>query len=301
MLEAPPGVGYADPDIDEAMEDMIGRKLACDTTDCSPVPDVECKAGCLDCGRRWKCLGGRKLVVGTFNDSDEIHGPVVTWNIYSNIDHGIGDQVSCLHSLQWPPCASVFITRPRHHGWPSQSLIDKTRQAGCHVVPVGNPQSEYKDLEWRWSFSVAEKELIHDMNETIFTCYYLLKAIKKKHWTEDDPEQPTTFCSYFIKTACLWVGESNQQDGINVVKLCTKVIDWLMSCYHINRLPHYFVPDQLLIGHLSGDMRKEVIDWLESIKAGLPWLIQLQLQFIYLYCARMNRHGYHWTPEYMLK
>ena len=186
------------------------------------------------------------------------------------------DCVPCFVCLSWPTCASGFLSRPRKTGWPSKNLIDSTEQLGCHVVGVGHPQSDNKDIEWRWSFSVAEKELIYDMSDVMYDCMYLLKAIKKHHWRCADPDKPTTFCSYYIKTACLWVCETEPHD-VNVMELCRKVLAWLIFWYRTNTLPHYFIPNQNLIGHLSKDMCKEVYDWLLYIRSDL-WYVVLSCE-----------------------
>ena len=179
------------------------------------------------------------------------------------------DRVPCLISPSWPPCTSEFLTHPRPHGWPSQGLKDKIQQAGCHVVGVGHPPSDNKDTEWRWSFSVSEKELIHDMCDTIAGVMYLLKAVKKKHWNKDDPNKYTTFCSYYIKTACLWVCEETDQSNTAIMDLCRRVIDWLVTCYRTHTLPHYFIRGQNLIGQLSQALCKCVVMWLEWVKEEL--------------------------------
>lgn len=36
---------------------------------------------------------------------------------------------------EWPSCAMGWINREKPSGWPSQQLIDKVLQDGCHVVP----------------------------------------------------------------------------------------------------------------------------------------------------------------------
>ena len=36
---------------------------------------------------------------------------------------------------EWPSCAKEWPSRDRPSGWPSQKLIDKVMQDGCHVVP----------------------------------------------------------------------------------------------------------------------------------------------------------------------
>ena len=182
------------------------------------------------------------------------------------------DAVPCLVSPSWPTYALDFPARPRSHDWPSRSLIHRIEQAGCHVVAVGHPQSDNKDIEWRWSFSVAERELIHDMSDAMFGCMYVLKAIKKHYWRGTDPDKPTTFCSYYIKTACLWVCET-EPHNVNVMELCRKVLAWLIFCYRTNTLPHYFIPNQNLIGHLSKDMCKELYDWLLYIRSDLWYMV----------------------------
>ena len=53
------------------------------------------------------------------------HGPACTGPVVpSQPDLGDADHVYCFHSPSWPPCASLFPTHHRPHGWPSQTLID---------------------------------------------------------------------------------------------------------------------------------------------------------------------------------
>ena len=221
------------------------------------------------------------FVAGIVTATHVAHGPAATGLAApSHPDKGKADHVYCLHCPSWPPCTSEFLTRPRPHGWPSQSLIDKIQQAGCHVVGVGHPHSDNKDIEWRWSFSVAEKELIHDMCDTMAGVMYLLKAVKKKHWTKEDLDKPTTFCSYYIKTACLWVCEETDQSNTAIMDLCRQVIDWLVTYYRTHTLPHYFIRGQNLIGHLSQDMCKEVHDWLVCVRDDLCRMILSSVEMV---------------------
>ena len=165
---------------------------------------------------------------------------------------------------------------PDPHGWPSQELIGYIEQAGCHVVGVGHPESslEDKQVEWRWSFSIAERELIHNFTDDMAACMYLLKAFKNKYWNDDN--EPSIFCSYFFKTACLWVFERTQQDESDAISLCRQVFDWLISCYEKGFLPHYFIPEQNLIGHILDETKRlgEITHWLENLKSNI-WIIVL--------------------------
>ena len=214
-------------------------------------------------------LCSKEFVQSFVGKKQEIHGPAATGLAFkTHPKMGMIDFVKCLHCLNWPPCASGFLTRPRPHGWPSQSLIDKIQQAGCHAVGVGHPHSDNKDTEWRWSFSVAERELIHFLSTSMFECMYVLKAIKKLKW-KNNAKENTPFCSYFIKTACLWNAELVPSHENSNIHLCIQTLDWLIECYKNKQLPHYFIPKQNLIGHLSNDLCKEAHDWLMDIRANI--------------------------------
>ena len=199
----------------------------------------------------------------------EIHGPATTKLQDINVKDSISmDYVQCLVCPSWPIAASEFFTRPRPSGWPSEQMIHQLKKAGCHVVGVGHPLSECKDIEWRWSFSVAERELAWDLNDTMIGCMSALKAIKQTHWNKTYPDSSTPFCSYFIKTACYWIYEHNTSSN-NIVTSCHEVLDWLISCYDVKYLPHYFIPNQNLIGHISDVICKDVHNWLVNLRADI--------------------------------
>ena len=237
----------------------------------------------------------------------EIHGPanVMTPNSKYNDGRLSLDVVPCLICPSWPQIASEFFTRPRPSGWPSEQMIRQLKKAGCHVVGVGHPLSECKDIEWRWSFSVAERELAWDLNDTMIGCMYALKAIKQTHWNKTYPDSSTPFCSYFIKTACYWSYEYNTSSD-NIVTSCYEVLDWLISCYGVKYLPHYFIPDQNLIGHISGVICKDVYDWLVDIRADIWCKIfsvspPLRL-FTEMYdvCSKLKLHSFTESNDYRM-
>ena len=192
-------------------------------------------------------------------------------------DLGLVDIVPCLTCDQWSMNTKRFFQRHRPHGWPSLDLLNRIKASGFHVVPVGHPKTPSKDLEWRMSFSVAERELILAVSDVKFGCMYLLKVIKKHHWKGKDSDlcpTPTLFCSYYIKTACLWIWEVTPED-VNTLELCRAVLDWLISCYHDNKLPHYFMPEQNLLDHITKDQCKEVSDWLVQIRSNLYTILSI--------------------------
>ena len=250
-LKAPPGVDYRDDVTKAALVDWPGRH--------------QTGTRRLDSGKFTACSV-------TDGSSIFIRGPALTSLLYPlNPSLGMEDRVLCLVCGQWPVKTNSFFHRHRPYGWPFRHLLNKIKASGCHVVPVGHPNSPYKTSEWRLSFSLAEKELILAVSDVKFGCMYLLKATKKRYWKGHDTElrqTPTLFCSYYIKTACLWVWEMTPED-VNTLELCRAVLDWLISCYHDNKLPHYFVPEQNLLDHINKYQCKEVSDWLIQIRSNL--------------------------------
>ena len=106
----------------------------------------------------------------TGNPDKEIHGPARTGlHVTGDSKFGKKDLVYCLACLLWPSIASEYMSRARNGGWPTQSTLETIQKDGCHVVPVGPPESRDKHLQWRWSFSLAEKCLCYSMNDPMQT------------------------------------------------------------------------------------------------------------------------------------
>ncbi|XP_071949583.1 uncharacterized protein [Antedon mediterranea] len=198
----------------------------------------------------------------------EINGPSVTQKHTVGSATKMRDKVFCFSCDSWPSSTADYFTRQKRSNWPSQDLLNEISRLDCHVVAVGRHNSDTKDIEWRLSFSVAERKLIHEMPAPVFGCMFALKAIKKKYILFDS-QQRKPFCSYFIKTACLWMCEKIPSKTDNIMDLTRKVIDWLIDCYKENNLPHYFIRQQNLIGHLSDVCRNKVIQKLATIKHDL--------------------------------
>ncbi|XP_033098209.1 uncharacterized protein LOC117102116 [Anneissia japonica] len=181
------------------------------------------------------------------------------------------DTILCMR-CQWSPRAREFFTRPRKN-WPSKALLDKMSKLDCFVVPCGPHETQLPDVEWRLSFSLHEKELLHEMPESHFKCMYVMKALKNKYVIYDDSAKPTPFCSYFVKTACLWMCERIPRTTCNIMELTRATLNWLIDCYQRRNLPHYFIPEQNLIKHLSTEC-DDVIARLTTIRKHL-WAMEM--------------------------
>ena len=218
------------------------------------------------------------FVAANLVQGDEIHGPAST-GVVSRVQPSLGerDSVPCLFSPSWPPCSLDYFSRQRA-SWPCDQVLCDIRRSGCHLVGVGHPTTVDRDKEWRWSFSIAERKLINDMHLIFAACMFALKAVKKEIWHPDlteNPSPPTAFCSYFVKTACLWVSECDEARGLLLfMPACRVVLDWLIAGYQNRYLPHYFIPKQNLIGHLQPDLCRQVTRSLIEVKDNL-WRLAL--------------------------
>ncbi|XP_033108468.1 uncharacterized protein LOC117110024 [Anneissia japonica] len=201
-----------------------------------------------------------------------VHGPALATCVDEGyLDSGTPmiDLVYCLKCQSWPPFTSGFFTRDRPNNWPSQELLNKIAGVNCLVVACGHTGSASKNTDWRLSFSIPERELIQEICEPYANCMFVLKAIKNRCFVYSDSDKPTPFCSYFIKTACLWMCETFSHKGYGQMDLIRKVLDWLIECYQNRNLPHYFVPKHNLIGQLKSKCCGDVRTKLEAIKSDL--------------------------------
>ncbi|VDI82457.1 Hypothetical predicted protein [Mytilus galloprovincialis] len=154
------------------------------------------------------------------------------------------DIAFCLRSKYLPQNVNSWAFRHRWQ-WPPHFVIDKIIQYGCLIVPIG-PKTVSDDISlWRFSFSVAEKMIVHSFNFTQYLCYGLLKLMLKRVINTHD-EVKDLLCSYFLKTALFWVSEEHDINRFQLTKLSycfslclSKLITWVNICY----CPNYFIPE----------------------------------------------------------
>ena len=113
------------------------------------------------------------------------HGPALERQALSEI-HMKTDDVFCLKAISWP-----------YNTW---DHLEKFRylKIPVFVVPVSHPRSASPELEWRWSFSLVEREILQSLTEEENASYGIFKALKSELFKE--PEGVSKLlCSYFIK------------------------------------------------------------------------------------------------------
>ena len=90
-----------------------------------------------------------------------IQGPSIEyWSEYNDRSESGTDTVPSIHCLFWPRGAREWLYRPRHCGWPTPADITRITDFGFHLVPIGYPLSSSKEMQWRVSYSIAERILV---------------------------------------------------------------------------------------------------------------------------------------------
>ena len=198
-----------------------------------------------------------------------IQGPSIeTWSEYMDRSESGVDQVPSIHCPFWPRGAEEWLQRPRRYGWPTPADITQITDFGCHLVAVGYPLSSSKEMEWRISFSVAERILVWSFNHVQIQCYAVMKIILKEFIKVRCSPSNYVLCSYFIKTFLFWkfeVTESTFWRADNFRACISFLLVEFTKCIRDRELPHYFFPSfNLLSVKLTREAQRELLPILET-------------------------------------
>ncbi|XP_052083346.1 uncharacterized protein LOC127720670 [Mytilus californianus] len=169
--------------------------------------------------------------------NSKIHGPCVT-DGDDNYDCAF-----CLKCDTWIFQAQPWVSRPRT-AWPSPELISKIISCGVLFVPIGYKGSINENIEWRISFSVAEKILIFSFSHTQLLCYAMLKILLKEI-VDKHEDLKGLLCSYFLKTLMFWISEETDPYAWrpdNLIPCFMACLKRLLYCVRYSILSHYFIP-----------------------------------------------------------
>ncbi|KAK3085612.1 hypothetical protein FSP39_006085 [Pinctada imbricata] len=265
-----------------------------DNEECSPGFTL---LNCLTCDRNkltvFKCLVKKgddmylssKAIRETFMSSSttELHGPCQTDSILDKE----ADYVYTVRCPTWPEQATCFVLRSLQKGWPSKEVLEDICNDGCLFVPINSKQqtcSDLTDLEWRMSFSLAEKKLINSMNHCQFLCYGLTKLFLNEV-IKKFPHLNDLLCSYFMKTSVFWEISENSSDWsiqtflFKFWNVFRRLIKWVQAGY----CPNFFIPENnMFYGKLCGGKQKMLLSVLRDLYAEGYWCL--------LRCPSLNKH-----------
>ena len=178
------------------------------------------------------------------------------------------DSCHCLQVPFWPEIAYEWLHRKRIYGWPSPATIQHIIiDSGCHVVPIGNPDSRASEYQWRLSFSLAERTLIHTFNHIQFLIYNLMKLVLKRIINVLEPD---CICSYFIKTTMFYCIENTDSTtwNINNLGICYETcLKQLYDFVDIMFCPNYFVKENNMFKRkINQNNRPKILDVLRCLR-----------------------------------
>ncbi|KAL3847845.1 hypothetical protein ACJMK2_018736 [Sinanodonta woodiana] len=176
------------------------------------------------------------------------------------------DAVLALKCAQWPQEENEWFQRRRLNGWPTPMQIEQAREYGCFVTPVGHPHSSECLLEWRLSFSIAERDLTRSFEDTTMHVYILLKMIKK---TYIEPVIGDAFSSYHCKVCMLWMSEGTPHKLwckenllLCLILFISQQYEWATAGF----CPDYFiVTNNIYDINIIGAVRKDLVQILRSL------------------------------------
>ena len=153
-----------------------------------------------------------EIHMNKFNGIGKIqHGPATMLMYMSETNDKLYDDIVYALPCKWPTVADEWVTRKRQSGWPSQEMIRHIVSQGCHIVPVSHPHSEWPEVEFRFSFSIAERFLLQPLPVELKRIYIIFKVLCK-----DCINSNSKIKSYHLKTAFLFTLENVSTDENSV-------------------------------------------------------------------------------------
>ena len=197
-------------------------------------------------------------------------GPSVEgWSPYKDRSQSGTDSVFSIHCLFLLDVASEWRTRCRRFTWPSPCDMKTIVDFGFHLVPVGHPHSDTNMMEWRMSFSVAERTLVWSFNHIQMQCYAVMKVILKEFINPHCSPLCRVLCSYFIKTFLFWEYEETDPSywcKENFRECVIRLLSGFCDCIRLRSLKHYFIPSfNLLSVKMTDQAQMELLSIFDII------------------------------------
>ena len=174
-----------------------------------------------------------------------IQGPSMEgWDAYMDRSQSGTDAVDSIHCSFLPDAAREWKSRPREYAWPAPYVIKAIVDFGFHLVPVGHPQSDTNMMEWRMSFSVAERTLVWSFNHVQMQCYAIMKLLLKEYINLHCSPPCRVLCSYFIKTFLFWEYEETDPSywcKENFRECVMRLLSDFNECIRVRSIKHYFI------------------------------------------------------------
>src|SRR6218665_1995250 len=157
------------------------------------------------------------------------------------------DVVRSVWCPHWPEEAHGWLNRPKNNGWPTTDTISEVVQTGCHFIYSQHRSCRNDNLQWRFSFSMAEVILIQSWTQTQQIVYHLLRYFGKRELMRKDcPKEDEVLCTYHLKTLMLWTCEEMSPEwwkSASIIAICSELLHKLSEWLKKRHCPNYFIPE----------------------------------------------------------
>ena len=204
----------------------------------------------LSCRPGYTRLTPMKQSVWMLNAGERLDGKVYLKQLHMKRQKGATDKLdkmTCLLAFRchWPEVAFEWLDRNRPHDWPPRSFISEIEEKGCRVVPLSHSFTVEKDIEWMFSFALAEKMLARDATSKIQrSCFQFLTLLMGNSLGNQSK------ITYFhLKSVFFYACERlNLQTWDQQPAFCvSEMIRYLMDGFEARFLPCYFVKSNNII------------------------------------------------------
>ena len=193
----------------------------------------------------------------------DMHGPALL--TFNHVAKGDTDMVECFHCPLWPTFARrEFVVYQNNV---KNIKTENITKAGCHIVPIAHPKSSNPDLEFRMSFSVAERFLIQNWNKKQIDIYFLCKELFNKFFSTDHNLEKG-LCSYFAKTLIYWMNEQSSIDfwtNNSIISILGQFFDLLRAYIANKSCPNYFIPNNLMMSTYTDKQINSLLTRLDDV------------------------------------
>ena len=167
-----------------------------------------------------------------------IHGPAINLHIQTldNDSIFLADFTFAIPCFKWPPESDWPF---RNKMWPDHRVVAGIKDLGFHFVPV-NQKKDKSKLTWRYSFSLAERELSKEVNEIARNCFLCLKIIHVDHLKPICKRLK----SYHLKTIlfrALEVTSAKTWSQKKILNCLDYLLKELQEAFHQQRCLHFWI------------------------------------------------------------
>ncbi|XP_060558750.1 uncharacterized protein LOC132719030 [Ruditapes philippinarum] len=203
-----------------------------------------------------------KNLLGTDGiDGRVMHGPAWTTQRPGLRDY---DTVMSFKCNSWPKEARQWLQEDDNMHWPSREIKKFAQNSGCFVVSTASRISQYKDLEWRISTSLAERSLMFSLNITQIRCYVLVKMVLKTYLNTQGESNLSSFMCKAVLMNCVKKTHPGFWVESNILTCFTYYLQRILFSILHDHCPHFIIPENnLMAGQFPAQIKHILLKKIE--------------------------------------